>query len=52
MITSSFADEFIGKIVKKIGIIQFLERFNFINCNSDIKDLLQMAIISRQKEIN
>lgn len=52
MITSSFADEFIGKLVKEIGIIQFFERFKFINCNSDIMDLLQMAIITRQKEIH
>ncbi len=48
MITSSFADEFIGKLVKELGFIQFSSRFRIINTNKYVSALLDKAISMRQ----
>ena len=48
MITSSFADEFIGKLVKELGFVQFSSRFRIINTNEYVSALLDKAISMRQ----
>ena len=48
MITSSFADEFIGKLVKELGFVQFSSRFTIINANEYVSALLNKAILMRQ----
>ena len=48
MITSSFADEFIGKLIHDVGFVQFSSRFRIINSNEYIAALLNKAISMRQ----
>lgn len=49
IITSSFADEFIGKLVSEIGFVQFSSRFRIINANEYVSALINKAILLRQK---
>lgn len=48
IITSSFADEFIGRLVQEIGIDNFNSRFKIINCNEDVLGLISKAIVNRK----
>lgn len=47
-ITSSFADEFIGKLIFQVGYIEFNNHFRIINTNEFVSNLLNKAIIERQ----
>ena len=48
VITSSFADEFIGKLVSEIGFVQFSSRFRMINLNEIVSALINKAILERK----
>lgn len=50
VISSSFADEFIGKLVANIGIIEFTNHFKIINANDFVKGMLNKAIAERLKQ--
>ena len=50
VISSSFADEFIGKLAADIGIIEFTNHFKIINANYFVKGLLNKAIAERIKQ--
>ena len=50
VISSSFADEFIGKLAADIGIIEFTNHFKIINANDFVKGLLNKAIAERIKQ--
>ena len=52
IVTSSFADEFIGKLLLEIGVLQFMDRFRLINMNKYVFSMLEKAIITRKNEIN
>lgn len=47
MVSSSFADETIGKLAGELGAITFAERFRLINMTSTVKALLDRAIAIR-----
>ena len=51
-ISSSFADEFIGKLILSIGFVQFSTHFRIINANSFVSGLINKAIIERQNQKN
>ncbi len=48
-ISSSFADEFIAKLVQEIGFVQFNAHFRIINTNKFVLGLIEKAIYERQK---
>ncbi len=48
--TSSYADEFIGKLSVIYGLDKFLMNFKIINCTQLMLDLINKAIEQRQKE--
>jgi anti-anti-sigma regulatory factor len=47
MVSSSFADETIGKLAEELGIIGFSRQFRLVNMNRDIQMLLDRAIALR-----
>ena len=47
MITSSFADEIIGKNCAKLGLHNFFKKVQIINTSEQIKHILKKAIIDR-----
>ncbi|MDE7264416.1 MAG: DUF4325 domain-containing protein [Anaeroplasmataceae bacterium] len=51
-ITSSFADEFIGKLISEIGFVQFSSNFRIVNANDFISNLINKAILERQIQKN
>ena len=50
MVTSSFADEVIGKNCAKLGLHNFFQKVQVINTSEQIKLLLKKAIIDRLTE--
>lgn len=50
MVTSSFADEVIGKNCAKLGLHNFFSRVQIINTSEQIKLILKKAIIDRLVE--
>ena len=50
MITSSFADEVIGKNCTKLGLHNFFDKVQIINASEPIKLILKKAIIDRLVE--
>lgn len=51
MVTSSFADEVIGKNCAKLGLHNFFKKVQIINTSEQIKLILKKAIIDRLVEI-
>lgn len=51
-ISSSFADEFIGKLILEIGFVQFSSNFRIINANEFISNIINKAIFERQIQKN
>lgn len=50
MITSSFADEVIGKNCAKLGLHNFFDKVQIVNASEPIKLILKKAIIDRLTE--
>lgn len=50
MISSSFADEFIGKLVRKMGFLQFNELVRVINTEPSVRALINQAVERRLTE--
>lgn len=50
MVTSSFADEVIGKNCAKLGLHNFFKKVQIINTSEQIKFILKKAIIDRLAE--
>ncbi|MFG2368803.1 STAS-like domain-containing protein [Streptomyces mirabilis] len=46
MVSSSFADETIGKLAERFGPVGFAQRFRLINMNPSVQMLLDRAIAS------
>lgn len=49
MISSSFADEFIGKMLAEYNIIDYMKKFNFININQVCKSIIGGVVSQRLK---
>lgn len=47
IISSSFADEFIGKLVTELGFYQFQSIFTLVNMNKTIQSIVQKALNQR-----
>ncbi len=50
IISSSFADEFIGKLVVELGFYQFQQLFTLVNMNSTIQTIVQRSLSQRMSE--
>ena len=50
MVTSSFADEVVGKNCAKLGLHNFFDKVQIINTSEQIKHILKKAIIDRLAE--
>lgn len=50
MVTSSFADEVVGKNCAKLGLHNFFKKVQIINTSEQIKLILKKAIIDRLAE--
>lgn len=50
MVTSSFADEVVGKNCAKLGLHNFFKKVQIINTSEQIKLILKKAIIDRLVE--
>lgn len=50
MITSSFADEVVGKNCTKLGLYNFFQKVQVINTSEQIKLILKKAIVDRLVE--
>ena len=50
MITSSFADEVIGKNCAKLGLHNFFKKVQIVNATEQIKLIIKKAIIDRLTE--
>lgn len=50
MVTSSFADEVVGKNCAKLGLHNFFDKVQIINTSEQIKLILKKAIIDRLVE--
>lgn len=51
MISNSFADEFIGKMIFELGIDKVKKNTTFINVNKNVMLVLRKAINDRMREI-
>lgn len=52
MVTSSFADEVIGKNCARLGLHNFFDKVQIVNASEQIKLILKKAIIDRLQELN
>ena len=54
MVTSSFADEVVGKNCAKLGLHNFFKKVQIINTSEQIKLILKKAILDRlaEQELN
>lgn len=54
MVTSSFADEVVGKNCAKLGLHNFFNKVQIINTSEQIKLILKKAIVDRlvEQELN
>lgn len=50
MVTSSFADEIVGKNCAKLGLHNFFKKVQIVNSSEQIKLILKKAIIDRLAE--
>lgn len=50
MVTSSFADEVVGKNCAKLGLHNFFKKVQIVNTSEQIKLILKKAIIDRLAE--
>ena len=50
MITSSFADEVVGKNCTKLGLYNFFQKVQIVNASEQIKFILRKAIMDRLVE--
>lgn len=50
MVTSSFADEVVGKNCTKLGLHNFIDKVQIINTSEQIKLILKKAILDRLTE--
>lgn len=50
MVTSSFADEVIGKNCAKLGLHNFFKKVQIVNTSEQIKLILRKAIMDRLQE--
>lgn len=50
IVSSSFADEFIGKMVIELGFFQFQQIFTLINMNTTIQSIVQHSLSQRMAE--
>ena len=50
MVTSSFADEVVGKNCAKLGLHNFFKKVSIVNASEQIKLVLKKAIIDRFTE--
>ena len=50
MVTSSFADEVVGKNCAKLGLHNFFDKVQIVNTSEQIKLILKKAIIDRLVE--
>lgn len=50
IISSSFADEFIGKLVVELGFFQFQQIYTLINMNSTIQTIMQRSLSQRMAQ--
>ncbi len=51
IVSSSFADEFLGRLVKEIGFIGFTQRVQLLHVNKDVQVILERAISMRASEL-
>ena len=49
LVSSSFADEVIGKLLVEIGMIEFMGRFELRNMSSMVRQIIERAIQQRMK---
>lgn len=52
MVTSSFADEVVGKNCAKLGLHNFFDKVQIVNTSEQIKLILKKAIMDRLHELN
>ena len=54
MVTSSFADEVVGKNCARLGLHNFIDKVQIINTSEQIKLILKKAILDRlaEQELN
>lgn len=52
MVTSSFADEVVGKNCAKLGLHNFFKKVQIVNSSEQIKLILKKAIIDRLVELD
>jgi hypothetical protein len=50
MVTSSFADEIVGKNCAKLGLHNFFKKVQIVNSSEQIKLILKKAIMDRLQE--
>lgn len=50
IISSSYADEFIGKLVVELGFVQFQTIFTLVNMNKTIQTIVQRSLSQRMAE--
>ncbi len=50
IISSSFADEFIGKLVVELGFFQFQQIYTLTNMNSTIQTIMQRSLSQRMAQ--
>ena len=46
-VSSSFADEFIAKMVLRLGFVQFNQLVKLVNVNEDVKFLIERSLYMR-----
>lgn len=51
VVTSSFADELIGKNVKEIGLEEFIKKIKIENATDNIKLVIKKAMMDRLLEV-
>lgn len=51
LVSSSFADEVVGKCFQELGPMEFMNKFKLINMSTNVKDLIDKAIYQRMKSI-
>lgn len=52
MVSSSFADEVVGKNCARLGLHNFFDKVQIVNTSEQIKLILKKAIMDRLQELN
>ena len=50
MISSSFADEFLGKLIVELGFFQYQKLFTLANMNETVQSITQRSISLRMAQ--